>query len=239
MKTNHFIWTDLSSYQPLESINFYKAIFPWSFYEQQGYHLAYQNNQALLGIYETPAFFKKIKMPHFWMNYIQVEEVAKTVALAEAHGGKVEVANAPFYEGKIALIRDPMGAGFTVYEGDALRQMPSEQPGGVLYRALQTSNAAKVIPFYEALFDWKIEADAYAGHYAVTLPNYEVEAYIEEVPNAMKGKYEYWVTVFNVDSAAETGNLILANGGTLIADESVRQLFADPSGEAFFYIQEI
>lgn len=173
------------------------------------------------------------------MNYIQVAEVATTVEKAQQLGAKVEVANEAFYGGHIALIRDPMGAGFTVYDGDQLRQSRQPAHGVVLGRELQVSNAAKVIDFYSGLLGWQFVEGAYPEQ----LEGYTSEgtkvAAVQELDNAVKGKYEYWVTVFGVRDMALAHDKIVANGGQLISDERYRMLFADHYGEAFFYIKAV
>ena len=59
--------------------------------------------------------------------------------------------------GKVALIRDPQGSGFTVYEGDQLTHTRTlNEPGTLIWNELHVSNAAKVIPFYEGIFNLDI-----------------------------------------------------------------------------------
>ncbi|MEO1518222.1 MAG: VOC family protein [Bacteroidota bacterium] len=238
MKNNSFIWTDLSTYQPAESSRFYHTIFDWQIHEDNGYRVAYQGGKEIAGIYETPAFFQKINMPHFWMNYLQVAEVATIVEKARRLGARVEMEKQAFYGGQIALIRDPMGAGFTVYDGDRLRQASGSFHGAVMGRELHVSNAAKAIDFYSTLFDWQFVEGDYPTRFDALLPDQTHVASVEELDNALKGKYEYWVTIFGVANLPLAHQKILAEGGTLVVDEGNRRIFTDSQGEAFFYIQE-
>ena len=119
-------------------MDFYQAIFKWQFQAVGPYYVAYKNDKEIAGVYETPDFFKKIKMPHFWMNYIKVENLERITALAQALNGKIELTNEEFYGGRIALIRDPMGAGFTVYEGNQFNQTTSLFHGAVVSREIHT-----------------------------------------------------------------------------------------------------
>lgn len=60
---------------------------------------------------------------------------------------------------------------------------------------------------------------------------------IMEIPNEIKGKYEYWACTFGVDNLQQTKNTILQNSGSVIIEEGNRILCADNSGQAFFYIE--
>lgn len=130
-------------------MSFYKNVFNWEYQEDNGYYIVHHENDVLAGIYETPDIFKKFKMPHFWMNYIQVKSITEIVNKVEELNGKVEIKNAAFSGGKIALIRDPMGAGFTIYEGDQLKQTKTQCLGHVISRELQTSDLKKYSLFIQ------------------------------------------------------------------------------------------
>jgi len=155
MKSSKFIWADLSTYNPSSSIEFYKSVFGWELSDMNKYYLASLGNEAVAGIFETPEFLKKIKMPHFWMSYFQVESTPKAVEIAESLGAKIELTT-DFNNGKIALIRDPQGAGFTVYDGYELHFPINQTNGTIINTELHVSNIQNVIPFYKALFNWNL-----------------------------------------------------------------------------------
>lgn len=237
--THSFIWCDLSTYFPEKSISFYKKIFQWDIENNEGYQLVYAQGELVCGIYETPDFFKKIKMPHFWMNYIQVENHDKTIELAEQNGGKIELKNVPFYGGKIALIRDPLGAGFTIYEGKSLYQSDKVVHGNIAARTLQISNIDTVRNFYTHVFQWRLIEVKGNNTFKLIDQEARLIAHIEVIPNNLKGKYEYWVNTFYVNDLENTIQLILDLGGKTISNENSRMLCTDHFGEAFFYIQEM
>lgn len=235
---NNFVWTDLSTYCPPKSIEFYKTIFDWDLIEDNGYTIGFIGGKAVVGIYETPDFFKKIKMPHFWMNYIQVEDLDAKVEKVRMYGGIVEIADAEFYQGRIALIRDPLGAGFTIYEGTGFQIYGFPFHGSVCARELHASDMNVVRSFYENLFDWKIEPIT-SSEFLIKNNIGDQVARMLEFDNNIKGKYEYWTNIFWVDNLRETQFDILENGGQVVSEETNRTLCTDAFGEAFFYIQEI
>ena len=122
MAHGEFIWADLSSYRPDVTRPFYSQIFEWSFDD----YAALVSKRPTSGLYQMPQKFIDMGMPSFWMSYIAVDDVEAAVKTAGEMGGKVELGPAPFVGGgEYALIRDPLGAGFTVYNGTALEGAPS------------------------------------------------------------------------------------------------------------------
>ena len=232
-----FVWADLSTYDIQKSLSFYQSVFDWRFEDVNGYFVARKSNREIAGLYETPDFFKKIRMPHFWMSYVAVENALKTAELAAKFvDAKVELTS-EFYGGDIALIRDPQGAGFTVYDGGKLNGRHINEANSLCWNELHVSDAKNVIPFYEKLFDWIFNYDAASSSYQVIAGDKQHVADIKQIPNAIKGKYEYWVCSFNVADLELTKRKILQNGGGVVTDEGHRMMVHDGSLEAFFYIQ--
>ena len=239
MKTNNPIFADLSTYSLKGTISFYEHVFNWKYYKSNDYYLAYKGNKEVVGLYETPEKFKQMRMPHFWMTYIQVNDVSTTVEKARAIGGIIEMEQSLNDFGKVALIRDPQGAGFTIYEGSQLKSTRTQNESDTLiWNELHVSNAQNIIPFYEGIFDWKFY-EVSAGYFNVYNSKNEHIADTLGISNSDKGKYEYWVCVFGVSSLVDTKHKILNKGGAIINVDSERILFTDHSGEAFFYIQEV
>ena len=83
MKNNNFIWVDLSCYDPEEAQKFYGSVFDWQYHETSGYAVAYSDSGQVSGLYKTPDKFRKINMPAFWMSYISVLNLEKTIEKAK------------------------------------------------------------------------------------------------------------------------------------------------------------
>lgn len=238
MKPNNFIFADLSTYTPKQTMVFYEKVFGWKYYESDCYYSAFKGDKEVCGLYETPEKFKQMRMPHFWMSYVQVNSVARTVEKARELGGIIEVVDESAL-GKVALIRDPQGSGFTVYEGENLTHTRTQnEPNTLVWNELHVSDAAKVIPFYEGIFNWTFKDQGH-GTYNILNDKEEHIADLMEIPNDYKGKYEYWVCTFGVDDLSTTRAQILNLGGTLVSDEGHRLLMTDNSQEAFFYVREV
>lgn len=113
-----FFWVDLSRFDVGKATDFYGKVFNWSVSEDSSdYHLCSIGKELCAGLYEMPKFFKENRMPSFWMKYIAVSDVKAVAEKAKELGGKVELEENSF-GGKVTLIRDPSGAGFTCYKGE-------------------------------------------------------------------------------------------------------------------------
>ncbi|CAM1343433.1 VOC family protein [Tenacibaculum amylolyticum] len=237
MVVNNFIWADLSSYNPTKTKTFYEAVFGWKYYNIDNYFTAYLGPKEIVGLYETPLAFQKMKMPSFWMSYIQVSDVESTVEKARELGGIIELVEIDASIGNIALIRDTLGAGFTVYDGNAFNSRTKNEENTFIFNELHISDATKAISFYKALFDWEF-TEISSNSFAVYNSQNEHIATINEIPNSIKSTYEYWICVFGVKDVQKTLKTIEKHNGTMVFDEGERLLCSDGS-EAFFYIQNI
>jgi len=240
MKTlNKPFFADLSTYLPKKTIRFYESVFRWKYFESNKYFTAFIGKTEVAGLYETPEKFKQMRMPHFWMTYIHVVDVNATVEKAKQLGGIIELNYEMIGVGNVALIRDPLGAGFTIYQGDKLKNTRTKNiKNTLIWNELHVSDVTKIIPFYQGIFNWEITHNKDGFHKVL---NHEDEyiADIIEIQNQYKGKYEYWACTFGVENLTTSKKLILKNGGNLINEENNRMLFTDNSNEAFFYIKDI
>ncbi|WP_299114102.1 VOC family protein [uncultured Winogradskyella sp.] len=236
---NNPFFADISTYSPKKTMSFYERIFGWKYDKTNNYFTAFSGNTVVSGLYETPEKFKQMRMPHFWMTYIKVANLDATIDKAKQLGGIIELNYEMNGFGKVALIRDPQGAGFTIYEGDKLKSTRTENTKNTLiWNELHVSDVTKIIPFYEGIFNWQIVQNI-NGIYEVLNNEGEYIVDIMEIQNQYKGKYEYWACTFGVDNLEKSKKVILENDGHLINNESNRILFTDNSNEAFFFIKEV
>lgn len=235
MKENHFVFADLSTYDLEVAKLFYSQVFDWEYITEDGsYFMATHEGEEIAGIYETPQKFKEMKMSSFWMSYIQAESVTETAKKAKDRGGIVEFVDAENIIGGIALIRDPLGAGFTVYDGHILEHRYKSKSNALVWNELFISNLEKVTPFYEGLFNWKITRTSDA-RYGILDSQQTTIGNINVVDNSVKGEYEYWGTFFAVEDLGATKQRALENGASLVYEDENSIALSDPLG-AFFHV---
>ncbi|MEM9773571.1 MAG: VOC family protein [Chloroflexota bacterium] len=245
--SGNFVWADLSTFDLLGADNFYRAVFNWETdsLDKSGYNICYAGRQPAAGLYVMPEFFQSINMPSFWMSYIQVENIHAVADKASELGGKVELGPEPMgdgSDGQIALIRDPLGAGFTIYEGSALNSRDTNGGHGrMAWNELIISDISKILPFYETLFRWKITRLGNSKRFDITNSQNELIANIEEIPNEIKGKLEFWGVYFTVADLDQAADAVQRSGGQITYDNQTsgsRQLMCtDPQGAAFLITQ--
>lgn len=231
-----FIWADLSCYDLPRAQGFYGSLFGWHFRD----YFARLQYSDVAGLFEMPEKFQKIGMPSFWMSYIQVDDLDAKVAQARALGGKVELGPEPFGDdARIALVRDPLGAGFTIYEGPAFSTADGENTR--LGHALFVSDARAVMPFYEALFDWRfveVESDLWQFRAGKSAPSYLYQIADERI----RGREEYWAVLFKINDLDAVLENASSLGGRYEAvfelPEGQAALIRDPDEAGFIVVSE-
>lgn len=236
----NFTWIDLSTFDVEEAKTFYRSVFEWNFTDgDSGYVNCSKTSVPCAGLYEMPEFFQKIRMPSFWMTYISVTDVDSVVSKAKEFGGKVELEETNAL-GRIALIRDPAGAGFTCYEG-ASKAVDKENPkqGEWCWSELFISDISKVNRFYTELFGWTFEVDSdSADRHLIRNEGGERIGSVQVASNEIRGDKEFWGVFFRVKKPEEALAAIHELGGEMIYEHSnsdgTHYLVNDSQGAAFF-----
>ncbi|MEM6452154.1 MAG: VOC family protein [Cyanobacteria bacterium P01_D01_bin.105] len=241
---NHFIWADLSTFDTKIAKSFYSQCFGWTYQAlDDEYLICESDRQSVAGLYHMPEKFQKIGMPSFWMPYIHVADIHETVRIAEQCGGKVEVVPEPAPGGGvIALIRDPVGAGFTCYQGKHLSSLVGALlPGHMTWNELHISNLSKVNTFYSTVFGWSIQPTDRSDRYEIFAGLGDPIAGITVTNNDIKGDKEYWGVYFAVNNLPTALKCIEHAGGQIIAEQLLgtqTAFLAFDSQHAAFYVLE-
>jgi uncharacterized protein len=116
-----FGWAELVTTDPAIVKAFYPAVFPLSARDvDMGggmiYTLLERDGESVGGA--MPMMPDMPPMPPHWGIYFNVDDTDATVALAEANGGKVEVAAMDSPPGRMAVLSDPQGGVFSVIKAD-------------------------------------------------------------------------------------------------------------------------
>ena len=233
MTFGHFVWTDLSTYDMPAARSDYQAFFYWRFTGDSSYDFAMLNSREVAAVFPIPKALAKIDMPSFWMSYVHVKDLDASVAKARQHAGVIiEVEPQSFGDtGRVALVRDPSGAGFTLYEGPELVQSSS-----VSGRFHHVASISLIEAFYADLFGWSfaLKSEQPWPVYDILHPDGSVVAQVEEVPERIRGKFSYWMPCFGVGSAKQTAARVKQQGGTVLSElPEFRLMLADQQGAHF------
>lgn len=256
---HRFIWADLSSYDVAAAERFYGGVFGWHFADSDigGYRLAMLGGALVAAVHPMPDKFARINMPPFWMPYIAVASAAKAATKAGECGGKVELLE-HFGGGEVALIRDPSGAGFSVYDGGDIASSAAagiDDNGLIAGYELFVPDAKVVGDFYKGVFGWHLLAKG-GGRFAMTDKSgadtidksgadnadnndnkYDnCAAMVQESSDDSRGNKQYWAVHFAVDSLAKAKAKVQEHGGQVWDEHNKNQCFATSPANDFFIL---
>ena len=245
LENSNFIWTDLSTFDLEATKYFYTKIFGWQYKSEDDYHFGYLDSKQVAGLFVMPDKFQKIGLPSFWMSYISVTDIENVVHHAQQMGGMIEVKPTDFMgQGRIALIRDPAGAGFTVWEGTDLKGKDTTGiHGKMVWNELYVSDSKLVLDFYHTVLGWSFTLDrSYSGErYDIRNGDGTIIAAMEVISNEVKGKEEFWVPYFSVTDLDRALGQVVAEGGQILDHSQTvngnQALAKDPQGAAFMLVE--
>jgi predicted enzyme related to lactoylglutathione lyase len=251
-KPGTFCWTDLGTTNVAGAKKFYTGLFGWKIEDfpmgpgDEKYSIMRVKGKDACAIYPMAAEQKKMKAPPFWLPYIWVKNVDATAKKSKAAGGKVVMGPMDVMEhGRMALIMDPTGAAFAIWQARAHRGAQlDDTPGTVSWHDLSTPKTSVAGKFYTKVFGWETSEEDFSGN------NYFLfklgkKGICGMWPVPMKKLGPSWVTYWNVSSCAKTvakakrlgGRVLL---GTITVPETCKfAILRDPQGAAFGVLEPI
>ncbi|HYP48010.1 MAG TPA: VOC family protein [Thermoleophilaceae bacterium] len=155
-----FCWVDLATSDAEGAKAFYAALFGW---QSEDMPSGPTGTYTLLKIGgdDVAALYEATESPHpAWLSYVAVEDAEATAGRLEELGGSVMTA--PFEVGpvgRMAVVRDPQGAVFALWQaGSKPGAAQVNAPGALTLNQLNTSDPEAAQEFYRALFGWEIHA---------------------------------------------------------------------------------
>jgi uncharacterized protein len=248
-------WVDVLGPDTRRLTDFYGAVFGWEFIgpgEMPGkppgeYFVAQLRGRELAGVASLPAQARP-----GWNTYVEVESVDRTAEDVERAGGEVQVE--PFEAlpaGRIAVIADPAGAVFCVWEPQERRgaQLVNE-PSAWSMCALNTPDPDGAAEFYSTVFGWTLDSfqlgDMEVGMFR--LPGYVGGQPEQPVPRDLvatiapaqdgEARPAHWAVDFWVDDVERVAAAVTEHGGSVIEEpydvSILRQaVVADPNAVPF------
>ena len=155
-------WVDTAQPDPHVAVEFYGALFGWEFEDRMPaeapghYFVARLEGRDVAAVGSQPDGAPPAAV---WNTYIWVESADQTAAKAVAAGGQVVAEPFDVLDaGRMAVLRDPTGAVFSVWQAKAHRGAQLvNQAGTWNFSDLNTREVDRAKAFYGAVFGW--EAD--------------------------------------------------------------------------------
>lgn len=240
MSMDEFVWSDLSTFDLATAKSDYAAIFGWKIVEGGGYDLALSDGTAIAAFFTMPDWLQKINMPSFWMSYVEVADVRATTEHAKRLGAIIEIDVQDFGNGgRFALVRDPSGAGFTIYEGPSLSTRRSRS-SETMCRYHHLADVRGIEPFYSELFGWQfspLEGRRWPSHRITSSTGNEI-AIVEEMPAEVRGTFSYWMPCFGVGNLVNVCAELENCGGAIAVDLQDGRLIVSDRQGAHFMLNE-
>jgi len=155
-----FCWPELATTDQSGAKAFYTELLGWQTEDTpmgdgQVYTMFLLGGRPLGAVYNQPPEERKMAPPH-WNSYISVADADAAAAKAASLGGTVIVAPFEVMEhGRMAILQDPTGAVFCVWQA---RKHPGagvlDEVGALCWTELMTPDAARAGAFYTALVGW-------------------------------------------------------------------------------------
>lgn len=160
--THEFAWFDLMSPSPAASLAFYGGLLGWTGAEGNVPHYTeiVAAGVPIGGVVELTADMQAGGAVSGWLGYITVPAIDTAVSRLEAAGGRVHrpVSAIPGV-GRFAVVADPQGAVYQLFEAEADTPAPGlvapMTPGHVGWCELITSDAEAAFAFYRQQYGWE------------------------------------------------------------------------------------
>jgi predicted enzyme related to lactoylglutathione lyase len=156
-------WVDTFQPDPEAAALFYGSLLGWTFDDPVAmaegltgeYRTARHDGRLVAGIAQAPAGFPSA----VWTTYVAVEDVDETARRAAAAGGGRLVGPTTHGEdGRVALLTDPVGVAFGIWQARARRGAEQvNEPGAWTMSSLHTPARDTSEAFYGQLFGWTLE----------------------------------------------------------------------------------
>lgn len=159
-----FCWFELGTSDWKAAKTFYTSLFGWKTNEipmeenSPPYVILQKGGKDVGALYHMPETQQGV--PAFWMSYVAVKSADDTAAKAKKLGAKVVKDAFDVFEfGRMAVLTDPQGAVFSVWQA---RQHPGatviDEPASVCWTELHAADTDAARKFYTSLFGWGAKA---------------------------------------------------------------------------------
>ncbi len=157
-----FSWTDLNTTDQEAAKAFYAGLFDWDYDDRPAgegvvYSMALLDGKMVAAISPQPQQQRDAGAPPAWNSYVTVRDADQSVARARELGATVHAdAFDVFDSGRMAVVQDPQGAYFLLWQpmghiGAGLVNVA----GALCWNELGSPDVDASASFYGQLFDWK------------------------------------------------------------------------------------
>jgi predicted enzyme related to lactoylglutathione lyase len=201
-----FCWVELATKDGPAAKKFYTSLFDWGVNDVPSdagtYSMVQKRGKDAAALYQQGPQEKGI--PPHWNSYVCVDSTDETAAKARKLDGTVVLEPFDVMEhGRMAVIKDPTGAVFSLWE--AKEHTGAEvinEPSSFCWNELYTSDAKKAGNFYANLFGWSRESmQTPTGEYTIFKKGDVQAAGMMQISKEMAAMPPHWMVYFAVDDS--------------------------------------
>ena len=248
-----FCWVELATSDRAAALAFYAGLFGWSTVEQQmgpagrrfTYSILSLGDRYVGSMYELLAEQRERGVAPHWLPFVAVESVDRIVRRAEELGAACLVDPVELLQaGRVAILEDPTGASFAVWEARHLLGFQvRDEPGSPCSFELATADGKGAVEFYGALFGWANKGPAKSARETVVLAKGDLPvAGVTALP-AGRDLAPCWTTHFAVTDRDASCRKIESAGGKVASapaqapGDPRSAAVADPHGASFSIVE--
>jgi predicted enzyme related to lactoylglutathione lyase len=152
-------WVDTNQPDPKAAVDFYGKLFGWDFEDampagsEGSYYIAKIRGGSVAAVGGTPPGAPPMPM---WNTYVSVDSADETAARIREAGGTAMDPFDVMDAGRMAIVADPEGAAFCVWQAMKTQgaQIVNEH-GSLNFNVLSTRDLNRAKTFYGAVFGWE------------------------------------------------------------------------------------
>lgn len=248
-----FVWIELATSDQSAAKNFYTSLFGWTVNDMpmgpgEFYSIFQLQGRDVAAGYTLRPDQTAQGVPPNWLLYVSVENADAAVKRASDLGAKVIMPAFDVGEmGRMAVIKDPTGAVFAVWQAKTSPGLGIVGENGALCWAdLSSPDGEAAAKFYSGLFGWHITKEEHDSSGYLHIKN--GENFIGGIPPAkhrQPGMPAHWLLYFQVASCDESAAKAKVTGASLYVEpmtiEKVGRMavVADPQGAVFALFQAL
>ena len=248
-----FCWPELMTTDTDAAKKFYGALFGWTVNElplgpnDPPYLMFQKDGKDVAAGYVLQPEQRAQGVPPYWGNYVAVTSVDEIAAKATQLGATVIMPPMDVMEsGRMAIIQDPQGAIFGVWQAkNHIGAQTLDEPGALCWTECYTLDQDKAKDFYTRLIGWSA-ADMPMEKMVYTMfkrGDGASAAGLMKVPAEAQGMPPNWLSYFQTADLAKSTEKVKELGGNVVVGPmpipniGAFSIVTDPQGATFGLFQ--
>lgn len=247
-----FSWVDLMTTDQPAAKKFYSTLFGWHINDMpmgpdSVYTMLELEGKSVAALSQMSPEQQEQGMPPVWNSYITVDNADKSAAKAKSLGGTIVAEPFDVFDaGRMAVIQDPTGAIFSVWQPKThIGASYVNYPNCLTWNELATTDREKANAFYEGLFGWtRNDQDMGDGViYTSFMNNGRMNGGMMQMTEEWGGAPSHWMVYFAVEDVDASAAKVKELGGQVhvgpqdIPDTGRFAMVQDPQGAMFSIIK--